>query len=65
MNGVTEEADPRIYSSKVIHPWGAYPTQIECQAMIEIVEEENVKGEDYHPSGQPRGLSADEESTNF
>jgi hypothetical protein len=33
--------------------------------MIEIVEEENVKGEDYHPSGQPRGLSADEESTNF
>jgi hypothetical protein len=40
VNGITEEADPTIYSGKVIRPLrGVDPTQIEYQGMIEIVEE--------------------------
>lgn len=40
MNGITEEANPTIYSGKVIRPLrGVDPTQIEYQGMIEIVEE--------------------------
>lgn len=40
MNGITEEADPTIYSGKVIRPLRSVdPTQTEYQGMIEIVEE--------------------------
>lgn len=40
VNGITEEANPTIYSGKVIRPLrGVDPTQIEYQGMIEIVEE--------------------------
>ncbi|KAI5939334.1 Cold shock domain-containing protein E1 [Manis javanica] len=51
VNGMTEEADPTIYSGKVIHPLRSVdPTQTEYQGMIEIVEEGDRKGEVY-PSG--------------
>lgn len=40
MNGITEEADPTIYSGKVIRPLRSVdPTQTEYQGMIEIVDE--------------------------
>lgn len=40
VNGITEEADPTIYSGKVIRPLRSVdPTQTEYQGMIEIVEE--------------------------
>ncbi|ERE88283.1 cold shock domain-containing protein E1-like protein [Cricetulus griseus] len=48
VNGITEEANPTIYSGKVIRPLrGVDPTQIEYQGMIEIVEEGDMKGEVY------------------
>uniref|UniRef100_A0A8C6QZ73 CSD domain-containing protein n=1 Tax=Nannospalax galili TaxID=1026970 RepID=A0A8C6QZ73_NANGA len=48
VNSITEEADSTIYSGKVIHPLrGVDPMQIEYQGMIEIVEEEVMKGEVY------------------
>ncbi|XP_032105548.1 cold shock domain-containing protein E1 isoform X4 [Cebus imitator] len=48
VNGITEEADPTIYSGKVIRPLRSVdPTQTEYQGMIEIVEEGNMKGEVY------------------
>ncbi|XP_038604649.1 cold shock domain-containing protein E1 isoform X2 [Tachyglossus aculeatus] len=48
VNGVTEEADPTIYSGKVIRPLRSVdPTQTEYQGMIEIVEEGDMKGEVY------------------
>ncbi|MBZ3884979.1 Cold shock domain-containing protein E1 [Sciurus carolinensis] len=48
VNGITEEADPTIYSGKVIRPLrGVDPTQIEYQGMIEIVDEGDMKGEVY------------------
>uniref|UniRef100_A0A2K6LY22 Cold shock domain-containing protein E1 n=1 Tax=Rhinopithecus bieti TaxID=61621 RepID=A0A2K6LY22_RHIBE len=48
VNGITEEADPTIYSGKVIHPLRSVdPTQTEYQGMIEIVEEGDMKGEVY------------------
>ncbi|EHH50188.1 hypothetical protein EGM_00975 [Macaca fascicularis] len=44
VNGITEEADPTIYSGKVIRPLRSVdPTQTEYQGMIEIVEEEGPK----------------------
>lgn len=40
VNGITEEADPTIYSGKVIRPLRSVdPTQTEYQGMIEIVDE--------------------------
>ncbi|KAM5256072.1 cold shock domain-containing protein E1-like [Ctenodactylus gundi] len=40
VNGITEEADPTVYSGKVIRPLRSVdPTQTEYQGMIEIVEE--------------------------
>ncbi|ERE81561.1 cold shock domain-containing protein E1-like protein [Cricetulus griseus] len=46
VNGSTEEANPTIYSGKVIHPLrGVDPTQIEYQRMIETVEEGDMKGD--------------------
>ena len=40
MNGITEEADPTIYSGKVIRPLRSVdPTQNEYPGMIEIVDE--------------------------
>ncbi|XP_063455355.1 cold shock domain-containing protein E1 isoform X11 [Pan paniscus] len=48
VNGITEEADPTIYSGKVIRPLRSVdPTQTEYQGMIEIVEEGDMKGEVY------------------
>ncbi|XP_036622048.1 cold shock domain-containing protein E1 isoform X3 [Trichosurus vulpecula] len=48
VNGTTEEADPTIYSGKVIRPLRSVdPTQTEYQGMIEIVEEGDMKGEVY------------------
>uniref|UniRef100_A0A8C2QHS5 Cold shock domain-containing protein E1 n=1 Tax=Cricetulus griseus TaxID=10029 RepID=A0A8C2QHS5_CRIGR len=48
VNGSTEEANPTIYSGKVIHPLrGVDPTQIEYQRMIETVEEGDMKGKVY------------------
>uniref|UniRef100_A0A287DFK1 CSD domain-containing protein n=1 Tax=Ictidomys tridecemlineatus TaxID=43179 RepID=A0A287DFK1_ICTTR len=48
VNGITEEADPTIYSGKVIRRLrGVDPTQIEYQGMIEIVDEGDMKGEVY------------------
>ncbi|MBZ3878482.1 Cold shock domain-containing protein E1 [Sciurus carolinensis] len=44
VNGITEEADPTIYSGKVIRPLrGVDPTQIVYQGMIEIVDEGDMK----------------------
>ncbi|XP_056675220.1 cold shock domain-containing protein E1 isoform X4 [Monodelphis domestica] len=48
VNGTAEEADPTIYSGKVIRPLRSVdPTQTEYQGMIEIVEEGDMKGEVY------------------
>ncbi|EHB03945.1 Cold shock domain-containing protein E1 [Heterocephalus glaber] len=48
VNGITEEADPTIYSGKVICPLRSVdPTQSEYQGMIEIVEKGDIKGEVY------------------
>ncbi|XP_015418951.1 PREDICTED: cold shock domain-containing protein E1 isoform X4 [Myotis davidii] len=48
VNGITEEADPTIYSGKVIRPLRSVdPTQTEYQGMIEIMEEGDMKGEVY------------------
>uniref|UniRef100_A0AAA9TK76 Cold shock domain-containing protein E1 n=1 Tax=Bos taurus TaxID=9913 RepID=A0AAA9TK76_BOVIN len=48
VNGITEEADPTIYSGKVIRPLRSVdPTQNEYQGMIEIVDEGDMKGEVY------------------
>ncbi|XP_073752198.1 cold shock domain-containing protein E1 isoform X4 [Callorhinus ursinus] len=48
VNGITEEADPTVYSGKVIRPLRSVdPTQTEYQGMIEIVEEGDMKGEVY------------------
>ncbi|XP_036894759.1 cold shock domain-containing protein E1 isoform X2 [Sturnira hondurensis] len=48
VNGITEEADPTIYSGKVIRPLRSVdPTQTEYQGMIEIVDEGDMKGEVY------------------
>ncbi|TKC49841.1 hypothetical protein EI555_011802 [Monodon monoceros] len=48
VNGITEEADPTIYSGKVIRPLRSVdPTQTEYQGMIEIMDEGDMKGEVY------------------
>ncbi|XDC75755.1 hypothetical protein R6Z07F_006928 [Ovis aries] len=48
VNGITEEADPTIYSGKVIRSLRSVdPTQNEYQGMIEIVDEGDMKGEVY------------------
>lgn len=40
MNGITEEADPTVYSGKVIRPLRSVdPTQTEYQGMIEVMED--------------------------
>lgn len=51
VNGITEEADPTIYSGKVIRPLRSVdPTQTEYRGMIEIVKEGDMKG-DVYPFG--------------
>nr|KAF6387585.1 hypothetical protein mMyoMyo1_008063 [Myotis myotis] len=48
VNGITEEADPIMYSDKVINPLrGVDPTQTEYQEIIEIMEERNMKDKVY------------------
>jgi hypothetical protein len=48
VNGITEEANPTIYSGKAIRPLrGVDPTQIEYQGLTETVEEGDMKGEVY------------------
>ena len=48
VNGITEEANPTIYSGKVIRPLrGVDPTQIEYQGLTETVKEGDMKGEVY------------------
>uniref|UniRef100_A0A8C3VCC8 Cold shock domain containing E1 n=1 Tax=Catharus ustulatus TaxID=91951 RepID=A0A8C3VCC8_CATUS len=48
VNGITEEADPTVYSGKVIRPLRSVdPTQTEYQGMIEVMEDGEMKGEVY------------------
>lgn len=61
VNGITEEANPTIYSGKVIRPLrGVDPTQIEYQGMIEIVEE----GKHIHDTVKS-AMPSDEHLTTF
>uniref|UniRef100_A0A7M4FD96 Cold shock domain containing E1 n=1 Tax=Crocodylus porosus TaxID=8502 RepID=A0A7M4FD96_CROPO len=51
VNGITEEADPTVYSGKVIRPLRSVdPTQTEYQGMIEVMEDGEMKGE-FYPFG--------------
>uniref|UniRef100_A0A7M4FBE2 Cold shock domain-containing protein E1 n=1 Tax=Crocodylus porosus TaxID=8502 RepID=A0A7M4FBE2_CROPO len=59
VNGITEEADPTVYSGKVIRPLRSVdPTQTEYQGMIEVMEDVlmnllfalDMKGE-FYPFG--------------
>ncbi|ELK30288.1 Cold shock domain-containing protein E1 [Myotis davidii] len=48
VNGITEEADPTMYSDKIINPLRSVdPTQTEYQEIIEIMEERNMKDKVY------------------
>uniref|UniRef100_A0A8C0G837 Cold shock domain containing E1 n=1 Tax=Chelonoidis abingdonii TaxID=106734 RepID=A0A8C0G837_CHEAB len=48
VNGATEEADPTVYTGKVIRPLRSVdPTQTEYQGMIEVMEDGEMKGEVY------------------
>lgn len=43
VNGITEEADPTVYSGKVIRPLRSVdPTQTEYQGMIEVMEDGKI-----------------------
>lgn len=43
VNGITEEADPTVYSGKVIRPLRSVdPTQTEYQGMIELMEDGKI-----------------------
>lgn len=40
VNGITDEADPTVYTGKVIRPLRSVdPTQTEYQGMIEVMED--------------------------
>ncbi|XP_023964047.1 cold shock domain-containing protein E1 isoform X1 [Chrysemys picta bellii] len=48
VNGATEDADPTVYTGKVIRPLRSVdPTQTEYQGMIEVMEDGEMKGEVY------------------
>ncbi|KAJ6657941.1 hypothetical protein lerEdw1_001731 [Lerista edwardsae] len=48
VNGITDDADPTVYTGKVIRPLRSVdPTQTEYQGMIEVMEDGEMKGEVY------------------
>ncbi|XP_048352169.1 cold shock domain-containing protein E1 isoform X2 [Sphaerodactylus townsendi] len=48
VNGITDEADPTVYTGKVIRPLRSVdPTQTEYQGMIEVMEDGEMKDEVY------------------